>query len=202
MQLSIPHSSVRIIAGKYRHRKIFFDAEPGLRPTHDRIRETLFNWLQPVIENSVCLDAFAGSGALGFEALSRGAKQVVFFDTSKKVISNLKENAKVLGVDNAVFFYQDFFCEAAQPAEPRDPGAIHRELQQFDIIFLDPPFQKNILLSACEFIIKKKLLKPNGLVYLEFPRGEIDGNCFPATWEIQKQGHTKTLVYCLLQRTG
>lgn len=78
-----PTSELRIIGGTYRSRKIIFSEEPGLRPTHNRIRETVFNWLQDKIENSDCLDVFAGSGAMGFEALSRGAKHVTFIDISK-----------------------------------------------------------------------------------------------------------------------
>src|SRR3990167_9566270 len=79
-------SELRIIGGQFRSRKIIFEEEAGLRPTHNRIRETVFNWLQPIIENSVCLDAFAGSGAMGFEAISRGAATVSFCDISPGVI--------------------------------------------------------------------------------------------------------------------
>src|SRR3990167_5794401 len=96
-------STLCIIAGKFRSRKIIFFEESGLRPTHSRIRETLFNWLTPVIENSICLDVFAGSGALGFEAISRGAQHVTFCDTSRKVIYTLKENAEKLQITNADF---------------------------------------------------------------------------------------------------
>ena len=102
--MKISHSQLRIISGLLRGRKINFEGENGLRPTHDRIRETVFNWLQPVIEKSDCLDVFAGSGAMGFEALSRGAKHVTFVDISKKAINNIQENAKRFGVENADFY--------------------------------------------------------------------------------------------------
>src|SRR5882757_4093982 len=89
---------VRIIGGKWRGRKLKFPVIPGLRPTPDRVRETLFNWLRLVVPNSSCLDLFAGSGALGFEALSRGANIVVFIDQSPEVVYYLKEQLKILGV--------------------------------------------------------------------------------------------------------
>ena len=90
----------RIIAGKWRGRVLRFDDAEGLRPTTDRIRETVFNWLQAYLPHSHCLDCFAGSGVLGFEALSRGADKVVFIEQNKQTINNLKENASVLAIDD------------------------------------------------------------------------------------------------------
>src|SRR6478672_9434831 len=103
MKIKKTTSELRIIGGKYRSRKISFTEEDGLRPTHNRIRETVFNWLAEYIENSVCLDAFAGSGAMGFEALSRGAKHVTFCDISKNIINTIKQNAENLKITNADF---------------------------------------------------------------------------------------------------
>src|SRR3990167_9651079 len=104
-------SNLQIIAGKFRSRKITFTEAEGLRPTHSRIRETLFNWLSDIIENKVCFDIFAGSGALGFEALSRNAKHVTFMDVSKNIIYTLKENAEKLAIKNADFIHGDFILE-------------------------------------------------------------------------------------------
>ncbi|WP_309567556.1 16S rRNA (guanine(966)-N(2))-methyltransferase RsmD [Coxiella-like endosymbiont] len=101
----------RIIAGKWRGRKIVFPSLPELRPTSDRIRETLFNWLSPYIKDSCCLDLFAGSGALGFEALSRGCAHVTFFDHSKKVIETLQKNAEILNTKNTTFFLKNFLIK-------------------------------------------------------------------------------------------
>ncbi|MDP1574525.1 MAG: 16S rRNA (guanine(966)-N(2))-methyltransferase RsmD [Coxiellaceae bacterium] len=181
-------SELRIIAGDYRSRKIFFEAENGLRPTHNRIRETVFNWLQSVIENSLCLDAFAGSGAMGFEALSRGAKQVVFCDISKNVIQNLKKNAIELKIMNVDFYQCDFVS--------KNPVVD----QQFDVVFLDPPFQKNVLVETCALLEERNLLKPNAFIYCEFQKDSVDITQFPENWIIKKQQETQTIVYMLFMR--
>src|SRR3990167_7089850 len=140
------YSELRIIGGQHRSRKIFFEEVVGLRPTHNRIRETAFNWLQNKIENADCLDVFAGSGAMGFEALSRGARHVSFCDISPNAIKNLKQNAMGLKIQNANFYQCDFMLE--NPVQNK----------QFDIVFLDPPFSKNLLLSVCELLEKRNLL--------------------------------------------
>lgn len=181
-------SELRIIGGKFRSRKIIFEGEMGLRPTHNRIRETVFNWLQNNIENSHCCDVFAGSGAMGFEALSRGAASVSFCDISPNVIKNLKKNAKNLKIDNADFFQCDFVLE--NPVQNK----------QFDIVFLDPPFQKNILLASCELLEKRNLLKPGANIYLEFKKGEVDVAALPKNWTIKKHQSTPTIEYVLCER--
>ena len=180
-------NQLRIIAGKHRSRKITFATVEGLRPTHNRIRETIFNWLQPVIENSDCLDAFAGSGAMGFEAISRGTKHTTFIDISQKVIDHLQRNAFQLQTTNADYYCCDFMQ--------------HNPIQnkQFDIVFLDPPFQKNILLEACHLLVSRDLLKPNAFITLEFSKNSIDINKLPKQWVIKKQKNTQTLSYMLCQ---
>lgn len=183
-------SELRIIGGQYRSRKIIFEAEAGLRPTHNRIRETVFNWLQAVIENSCCLDVFAGSGAMGFEALSRGAKTVVFCDISKNVIHHLKQNAEQLNIVNADFYQCDFVSK--NPVSE----------QQFDVVFLDPPFQKNLLIKTCELLEERNLLKTNALVYCEFQKGSVDITQFPKNWVVKKQQETQTIVYMLLENSA
>jgi 16S rRNA (guanine966-N2)-methyltransferase len=181
-------STLQIIAGQFRSRKITFFEEEGLRPTHSRIRETLFNWLAPVIENSVCLDAFAGSGALGFEAISRGAQHVTFCDTSKKVISTLKENAQKLKIDNADFFNLDFISQ--NPIQNK----------KFDVVFLDPPFQKNLLLQACELLESRDLLNPGALIYFECEKNTVDFSKPPNHWHLKKHQHTQTIEYGLFEK--
>ena len=179
-------SELRIIAGQFRSRKIIFEEEPGLRPTHNRIRETVFNWLQPVIENSLCLDIFAGSGAMGFEALSRGAKQVVFCDISKNAIQHMINNAENLQIKNADFIQCDFMLQ--NPVQNK----------KFDVVFLDPPFQKNMILQACALLESRQLLNKNALIYGEFEKGSVDITAFPKNWTIEKHKNTQTIEYVLM----
>ena len=179
-------SQLRLIAGKFRSRLITFFEEDGLRPTHSRIRETLFNWLTPIIENSTCLDVFAGSGALGFEAISRGAQHVTFCDTSRKVIHTLKENAEKLKINNADFLNIDFILQ--NPIKNK----------KFDVVFLDPPFKKNVLFSTCELLESRDLLNSGALIYFECEKNSVDFSQLPKNWIIKKHQHTQTIEYGLL----
>ncbi len=121
---------IRIVAGDFRHRHIHFVEAPDLRPTGARIRETLFNWLHPVIYGKTCLDLFAGSGILGFEALSRGAKHVTFVEKNRRAAQQIAQNIKQLSIDNATV----------------RPGDYRQALSgQYDIIFLDPPYALRLL---------------------------------------------------------
>lgn len=156
------HNQLRIIGGKWRSRKISFLPLPGLRPTTDRIRETLFNWLSPYINGANCLDLFSGSGALSFEALSRGAKSVTIVDKSPKVIAKLEENAKTLQAINA-----EFYCLTI----PEELTKIPKQI--FDIVFLDPPFQQNLIKICCEKLLELGLVNKNTLVYIESEK-ELD----------------------------
>lgn len=149
-------SQVRIIGGVHRGRKLPFVAAPGLRPTGDRMRETVFNWLQPVISGARCLDLFAGSGALGFEAASRGAGQVVLLDSSPQVISQLKKNVQLLQLTQVEVFQ----VNALQWLENNSCGC-------FDIVFLDPPFATNLAQAACNLLVQNRWLNNEALVYLE-----------------------------------
>ena len=180
-------SELRIIGGTFRSRKILFAETDGLRPTHNRIRETVFNWLADTIENSVCLDAFAGSGAMGFEALSRHAKHVTFCDTSRTAIQHIQMNASALKILNADFQQCDFILQ----------NTIQN--RKFDIVFLDPPFQKNILLATCELLISRQLLNPHAFIYLEFKKDTVDLSQLPAAIHIIKHKNTQTIEYVLCQ---
>jgi len=182
-----PLSELRIIAGRFRSRKIVFSEEPGLRPTHNRIRETLFNWLNGSIDNKNVLDVFAGSGALGFEALSRDAARVTFIDISRNVIQQLKENAATLKIENADFIQCDFILQNT---------ILH---QKYDLVFLDPPFQKNLLLQTCELLESRDLLNPHALIYLEFEKSSVDLTQLPKNWIIKKHKDTKIIEYVLCE---
>ncbi|MHB1672083.1 MAG: 16S rRNA (guanine(966)-N(2))-methyltransferase RsmD [Acidiferrobacter sp.] len=146
---------VRLIAGHWRGRLLAFPPEPGLRPTPDRVRETLFNWLGPRLAGARCLDLFAGSGALGFEALSRGAASSTLVDTNPAVVTALRENRARLG------------CEAKVVASGALEFLAAQEAAAFDVIFLDPPFAAGLLVDALTIIRARRILVRTGLVYIE-----------------------------------
>lgn len=158
---SQPHKGssnlLRIIGGEWRSRRLSFAAAPGLRPTPDRVRETLFNWLQMQVPGSRCLDLFAGSGALGFEALSRGAREVVMVEKHPAAAQALRDNIALLGAQNAVLVNDDAFRFLRSLSG----------VEAFDLIFLDPPYRKNLLEPVLESIFAQSLLAPGGMVYLE-----------------------------------
>lgn len=169
-------NTVRIIGGQWRGRKITFPDLPGLRPTPDRVRETVFNWLAPHLLGAHCLDMFAGSGVLGFEALSRGARQVVMIDHASIIIQQLRSHAQQLQIDPATLILI--------PAVFPDPELLsHRE--PFDIIFMDPPYHQNFIQPCCDFLIKQKLIKPNTLIFIETER-DLDPLPIPAEWRIKR----------------
>ncbi len=149
---------IRIIGGEWRSRQLPFIEVPGLRPTPDRVRETLFNWLQGKIATSRCLDLFAGSGAIGFEALSRYAAEVVLVEKHTKVAQQLRDNLaslKIEGERRATIVNKDAIKYLGEAAEA------------FDIIFLDPPYRKGLLPKVLQQIVSRSLLSTNGLIYLE-----------------------------------
>jgi len=169
-------NSFRIIAGTWRSRKLTF---PGtvetLRPTKDRVRETLFNWLQQKIIGTSCLDLFAGSGALSFEALSRQAGKVTAIDNSPEATRMMTENCKLLDCNNMEVITADAMLWLEQYA-----GQF-----QFDIIFLDPPFGENLLEACCALLDSGNYLATGALVYLEsaFSLEEIN---LPSHWSLLK----------------
>lgn len=158
-----PPGRVRIVAGKWRGRRLPVPDAPGLRPTSERIRETLFNWLAPRIEGARCLDLYAGTGALGFEALSRGAAEVLFVEQSDAAACGLADSARLLDSVNATIHVGDAvrFLEKA-------------EARQRDIVFLDPPFgdhgSKDSLEELCRLLVARRWLAPGAAVYLEQDR--------------------------------
>lgn len=147
---------VRIIGGQYKSRRLCFIDACGLRPTADRAREMLFNWLQPFIYDAYILDMFAGSGALGFECLSRGAKQAVFIEQNKAQIALLKQSATALGC-----------AQNAQIINADATLAINQLSNTFDIIFIDPPYAKNLWQGALEQLIAQQNIHNHTLIYLE-----------------------------------
>ncbi len=177
--------NLRIIAGKWRRRRIRFDSTFNVRPTTDAARETLFNWLQDDIEGSVCLDLFAGSGVLGFEALSRGAKQAVLVDSNRHCFRNLRQNSVDLGAEN---------CEIVHSNAVK---FLRKSALQFDLVFVDPPFRTGLAMDALSLLQAGTCLDPDARVYLEVER-EFKLDQVAAGWEILRQHQAGSRLHCLL----
>jgi 16S rRNA (guanine966-N2)-methyltransferase len=150
------NNAVRLIGGQWRGRKISVAEEAGLRPTLNRVRETLFNWLMHDIVGARCLDAFSGTGALGLEALSRGANFVSFVEKNPKVMAAIAANCSMLKANAFELLTQDVLRYLSRP--PVEP---------FQIIFLDPPFRSDLLPAALQAIEAGKFLAEDGLIYFE-----------------------------------
>ena len=156
---------VRIIGGTHRGKKLLFPELEGLRPTPDRVKETLFNWLMNDIRDARCLDAFAGSGALGLEAFSRGASKVTFIEHSAIAHAHLKRLIHLFNSPKLQLIKADARLYLSQHSE------------EFDLVFLDPPFAFNCLNECLDNLFKNKSLVRGGLVYIESPNSlEIDKN--------------------------
>jgi 16S rRNA (guanine966-N2)-methyltransferase len=178
-------NSVRIIAGIWRGRRVNFPDIPGLRPTPDRVRETLFNWLQHSIANSRCLDLFAGSGALGLEALSRGAIEAVFVEQDPAAARVLQEQLVRLGAQSKGRILQMGAARYLRAAA-----------QAFDIAFLDPPFGTNALAEYVPMLDAGNWIKPGGLCYLENERS-AGVPALPPHWELLKSKSAGEVGYHL-----
>ncbi len=178
---------VRIIAGKWRGRRLKVPDIKDLRPTPDRIRETLFNWLAPHIVAARCLDLFAGSGVLGFEALSREASYVEMVDQSSAVISLLKEELMTFGAENVRIYRATVPNQLQKPDRP------------FDIVFLDPPYQSNLLISCCQFLEANGFLAKTAYIYLE-AQEPIEDNDLPSNWQLLKKEKAGQVAYHLAKR--
>lgn len=187
-------STLRIIAGQWRGRKLPFLPLPGLRPTPDRIRETLFNWLAPIIRDSRCLDLFAGSGALGIEALSRGAQAVVIVDHANAALRQIQSylqtlDAHLLNSDRVKFY---------QAVVPLELSSIPLD-KKFDIVFLDPPFHQGLIAPCCEWLEQHDGLAPNATIYLEAER-DLDPLPIPNNWTIIRSKKAGQVGYHLARR--
>jgi 16S rRNA (guanine966-N2)-methyltransferase len=176
-------NKVRIGGGEWRSRLLRFPDAHGLRPTPDRVRQTLFNWLGQEMSGRACLDLFAGSGALGFEALSRGAASVTMVEQSLPVFRALLENAGLLKTEKARILRADAQQFLAQDA------------QTYDVIFLDPPFGMGWLEKLLPLLARH--LAPDGLVYAETEYAFADSE----SWHAIKRGRAGNVYYCLLQLT-
>ena len=181
-------NEIRIIAGVWRSRKLRFPAVEGLRPTPDRVRETLFNWLREELDGARCLDLFAGSGALGLEAASRGAARVVQVDANGRVCAALRQHCARLAADDRVQVIEDNARHfLSLPAEP------------FDLVFLDPPFGRGWLQPLCKMLETRGWLAPRAHIYVEAERA-LRLDALPAIWTRLRQGEAGEVAYRLYQR--
>lgn len=170
---SINRSKVRIIAGKWRSRLLSFAGDvETLRPTPDRVRETVFNWLQNKIAGARCLDLFAGSGALAFEACSREAASVTAIDNSREVVAIIRENCHLL----------DCLTMQVVHANSIDWLKNNAGIEPFDIVFLDPPYSLDLLADCCRLLESASMVKPGSVVYLE-SNSALESIQLPATWK-------------------
>ena len=177
-------NQVRIIGGDWRSRRISFPDQAGLRPSTDRVRETMFNWLGQDLDGQSCLDLFAGSGALGFEALSRGAASVVMVEKSRRVCDALRRNALLLGAKNLQLHCADALEFAT--------AAVADVAARFDIVFLDPPFRSSLLAQTLPRVAP--LLRPRARVYVEGAAAFAPA----AGWSVLRHGRAGQVHYTLV----
>lgn len=175
---------LRVIGGAWRGRRLRFPAGPELRPTPDRVRETLFNWLAPRIVEARCLDLFAGSGALGLEAISRGAATVVFVERDPRAARALSATLTEWQARGARVECADARRYLAGPAQP------------FDIVFLDPPFAAGLLAPAVGALEERGWLAPGAFVYIECAARE-PLPALPGTWRAFRAGRAGEVGYHL-----
>ncbi|GAA6134569.1 16S rRNA (guanine(966)-N(2))-methyltransferase [Oceaniserpentilla sp. 4NH20-0058] len=177
---------LRIIGGQWRSRQLPFPDVEGLRPTTDRVRETLFNWLQPYLPGANVLDVFAGSGALGLEALSREAGQVTLIEKNQKATKQLQDNIRTLNAQNSSIHMGDALQILPTLAKA------------FDVIFLDPPFGKGLLPNCINTIEQHNLISPNGWIYIESEQAltELD---IPKHWRLHREKKAGQVMLRLFQ---
>jgi 16S rRNA (guanine966-N2)-methyltransferase len=180
-------NELRIVGGEWRGRRLKLAPVAAIRPTPDRVRETLFNWLQPVVRGARCLDLFAGSGALGIEALSRGARAVVFVDEDARAIRQIR------------IALEGFAAAAPETHVSEALRFLRGSATAFDIVFVDPPFGSGLLRPACALLEEGGWLAPGALIYLEAPRRDPPPELPPA-WRLLKAKKAGEVGYHLAER--
>jgi 16S rRNA (guanine966-N2)-methyltransferase len=180
---------VRIIGGQWKRSKLTVAVAPGLRPTPDRVRETLFNWLGQDLTGLRCLDAFAGSGALGFEAASRGAGEVLLIEQAPALVASLRDNATRLKASQITVLRGDAISLMRQ-----------RSGQAWDVVFLDPPFGDGQSEALFRDVLKaaRDLVSADGALYLEAPRVWSDAELAELGWRVLRQGRAGQVAFHLL----
>jgi 16S rRNA (guanine966-N2)-methyltransferase len=185
LEKSAPKGHIRIIAGQHRGRKLPVLMADGLRPTTDRVKETVFNWLMPYIQDANCLDCFAGSGGLGFEAISRGASSAILVELNKSAAQQLNDNKALLKASNIRVIQQNAL------------NFLHNNQQAYSLVFIDPPFRKGLAQKAAELLVEKGLTD-EALIYVEM---EADDNLqiMPSHWHLLKEKVAGKVIYRLYQ---
>lgn len=179
---------VRIIGGQWRGRKLPVSDTPGLRPTPDRVRETVFNWLAPCLPASRCLDLFAGSGALGIEAASRGAQSVLLVEKNAKTVACLNQQIKLF---SAQHFIEVICAEALRFLKSTNTV--------FDVVFLDPPFGQDLLTPCCHLLEQGNWLNSPAYIYLEAEQA-LETPLVPDSWQIIRQKRAGDVRFFLALR--
>ncbi|MEP2652058.1 MAG: 16S rRNA (guanine(966)-N(2))-methyltransferase RsmD [Paraglaciecola sp.] len=181
--------SVRIISGQFRGRKLPVIDVAGLRPTTDRNKEMLFNWLMQYVTDARCLDVFSGSGGLGFEALSRYAQHCTFIELDQVAARKLSENAELLSLSS----------EQVDILKGNALNVLGQLTQAYDVIFLDPPFNQTLLPNVIELIVRQDLLSMEGLIYIECePAAGL--YTVPSNWQLLKEKQSSQVLSRLYQR--
>ena len=188
LQNQSQNNQLRIIGGSWRGRKLHFPNVEGLRPTGDRIRETLFNWLAPELQGARCLDLFAGSGVLGLEALSRGAEASTLVERDAKATSQLRDNLDILKANNGKVIQDDVLKFLHQP-NAHEP---------YHIVFIDPPFALNVWQAVIDALEKGDWLADDATIYIEAGREAIFH--VPANWQLHRDKQSGQVSYRLFYR--
>lgn len=176
----------RIIAGQWRRRKLHFPPLPGIRPSPDRVRETLFNWLRDRIEGASCIDLFAGSGALGLEALSRGAASVIFVDKERAAVAAIRGHLDLLKAAGGTVLQTDAFAWLVGTPTP------------VDLVFLDPPFDADLVPEACAKLAQG-WLKPGAWLYLEHAAERVPA--LSPEWQVLRESRAGRVGFRLVTKT-
>ncbi|MEH6530498.1 MAG: 16S rRNA (guanine(966)-N(2))-methyltransferase RsmD [Photobacterium frigidiphilum] len=178
---------VRIISGQWRGRKLPVHDVEGLRPTTDRVKETVFNWLAQDIYQAKCLDLFTGSGGLSFEALSRGAESITMLELDKKAANQLQQNLTTIGATNANVLNTDSLKYLAQTGTPHD------------LVFIDPPFRKDLIQNVIDLLEANNWLTPHAMIYIEAEK-ELGEIVTPSHWRLHREKIAGQVCYRLFER--
>ncbi|ELL4670407.1 16S rRNA (guanine(966)-N(2))-methyltransferase RsmD [Vibrio fluvialis] len=188
-QKRAPSGQVRIISGLWRGRKLPVHDAEGLRPTTDRVKETLFNWLAQDIPHAKCLDLFAGSGGLGFESASRQADKVTMLEMNPQVFAQLKTNIAALKASNIEAVNTDTLAYLKQPG------------QAYDVVFIDPPFRQGLLQETVQLLEQNGWLAANAMIYIESEK-ELPLTELPESWQLYREKLAGQVCYRLFERTS
>ncbi|MBY8040302.1 16S rRNA (guanine(966)-N(2))-methyltransferase RsmD [Vibrio fluvialis] len=188
-QKRAPSGQVRIISGLWRGRKLPVHDAEGLRPTTDRVKETLFNWLAQDIPHARCLDLFAGSGGLGFESASRQAEKVTMLEMNTQAFAQLKTNIAALKASNIEAINTDTLAYLKQPG------------QAYDVVFIDPPFRQGLLQETVQLLEQNGWLAANAMIYIESEK-ELPLTELPESWQLYREKLAGQVCYRLFERTS